>query len=257
MFLARIISLVCFICASDLQHTVSNVVFSGTVRLHDCFNQVLRHISVIGQKLLGVLGQAVTAVAKAWVVVLITNTRIKAHTLDNLLRIQSLHLRIGIQLVEIADTQSQISVGKQLNSLGFRKAHNQGVDILLDCTFLEQACKGVGSLHQASVIHISTHNDTARVQIVVKSFRLPQELRAENDVVAVVLFTHRSCKANRNRGLNNHDCVRIVLNDQLDDGLYCGSVKEVLLAIIVGRRCDNDEIRIFVCGFSIQRGSQI
>ena len=257
MFLARIISLVRFICASDLQHTVSNVVFSGTVRLHDCFNQVLRHISVIGQKLLGVLGQAVTAVAKAWVVVLITNTRIKAHTIDNLLRIQSLHLRIGIQLVEIADTQSQISVGKQLNSLGFRKAHDQGVDILLDCTFLEQACKGVGSLHQASVIHISTHNDTARVQIVVQSFRLPQELRAENDVVAVVLFTHRSRESDRNRGLDDHDGIRIILDHQLDDSFYCRSIKEVFLAVIVGRCCNENKVCILIGGFSIQRGSQI
>lgn len=38
------------------------------------------------------------------VVVLITNTRIKANTLNNLLSVQSLHFGIGIQFVEIADT---------------------------------------------------------------------------------------------------------------------------------------------------------
>ena len=44
---------------------------------------------------------------------------------------QPLHLRIGVQLIEIANAQCQIGVGKQLNSLCLSKAHNQGVDVLL------------------------------------------------------------------------------------------------------------------------------
>lgn len=42
------------------------------------------------QQLLGILRQAVSAVAEAGVVVVTTNTRIKANTIDDLLSIQSL-----------------------------------------------------------------------------------------------------------------------------------------------------------------------
>ena len=128
---------------------------------------------------------------------------------------------------------------------------------MADCTFLEQACKGIGSLHQAGVIHISTHNDTARVQIVVQSFRLTQELRAENDVVAVVLFTHRSRESDRNRGLNDHDGIWIVLHHQLNDRFDRAGVKEILSRIIIGRRRNNDEVRVLVRRFRIHRRRQI
>ena len=40
---------------------------------------------------------------------------IQTYTLNDRLRIQSLHLRIGIQLVEIAYSQSQIGIGKQFH----------------------------------------------------------------------------------------------------------------------------------------------
>ena len=47
-----------------------------------------------------------------------TDTRIKADAVDNLLSIQPLHLCIGIQFIEVANTQSQISISKQLDCLG-------------------------------------------------------------------------------------------------------------------------------------------
>ena len=167
MLLAGVISLVCFVCTGNFQHTVSNVILTSTVRLHDGFDEIFRNIGVVRKELLGVLRQAVTAITEAGVIVVTANARIKADALDNLLGVQPLHLRIGVQLVEIADTQSQVGIGEQFDSLSFGKAHDQGVDILLDCTFLEQACKGVGSLHQTSIVYIGTYNNAARVQIVV------------------------------------------------------------------------------------------
>ena len=73
----------------------------------------------------------------------------------------------------------------------------------------------------------------------------------------MVLFTHRSRESDRNRGLDDHDGIRIILDHQLDDSFYCRSIKEVFLAVIVGRCCNDNKIRIFVGGFSIKCGSQI
>ena len=61
---------------------------------------------------------------------------IQTYTLNDRLRIQSLHLRIGIQLVEIAYSQSQIGIGKQFHGLRLFHSHEQGGDLLFDGSFL-------------------------------------------------------------------------------------------------------------------------
>ena len=99
-----------------------------------------------------------------------TDTRIKADTIDNLLGVQSFHLSIGIQFVEVADTQCQIGVGEQLNCLRLSKAHEQSVNVLLNCTFLQEFCKSVCSLHQTGIVNISTDDDTRRIKVVIQSF---------------------------------------------------------------------------------------
>ena len=48
-----------------LQHLVGHEVLAGAVGLDDGIDQILRHVPVVGQQLLGVLGQAVAAVAEA------------------------------------------------------------------------------------------------------------------------------------------------------------------------------------------------
>ena len=53
----RIIAVV----ASQLQNAVCNKVFTSSITLNDCFNKVLRHVSIICQKLLSILRQAVSA----------------------------------------------------------------------------------------------------------------------------------------------------------------------------------------------------
>ena len=49
---------------------------------------------------------------------------VKADTLNDLLGVQPFHFCVGIQFIEVADTQSQIGIGKQLDSLSLGKAHN-------------------------------------------------------------------------------------------------------------------------------------
>ena len=48
-----------------LQNLVCHEVLAGTDGLHDGLDQVLRHVPVVHYQLLGVLGQAVAAVAEA------------------------------------------------------------------------------------------------------------------------------------------------------------------------------------------------
>ena len=148
-------------------HAVGNKVLAGLVALDNGGNHVLRHIGVVRQQLLGVFRQAVSTVAKGRIVIMSTNTRIQANTVDDLLSVQPLHLSIGIQFVEVADTQCQIGVGEQLNCLCLSKAHKQSVNVLFNCAFLQKFCKSVCRLHQTSIVHIGADNDTARIQVVI------------------------------------------------------------------------------------------
>ena len=69
------------------------------------------------------------------------DTRIKANAVNNLLGVQPLALCIGVQLIEVSNTQSQIGIGEQLDGLCFGEAHEQRVDIFLNGTFLQQTSK--------------------------------------------------------------------------------------------------------------------
>ena len=63
-----------------LQHLVGDEVLAGAVGLHDGLDQVLGHVPVVCQQLLGVLGQAVAAVAEAGVVLVGADARLNEHT---------------------------------------------------------------------------------------------------------------------------------------------------------------------------------
>ena len=111
--------------------------------------------------------------------------------------------------------------------------------------------------HQTSIIHICTDNNAARIQVIVESLRFTQELWAEDDIIAVELFTNRCSVTNRDGTLDNHNGFRVILNHQFDDRFDCACVKEILLTIVICR-CSNDhEICIGVCFFCIQSCSQI
>ena len=66
-----------------LQHSIGDVVLARAVALHDGGHHVLRHVLVVGQQLLGVLGQAVAAVAEARVVVVRADARVEADAFDD------------------------------------------------------------------------------------------------------------------------------------------------------------------------------
>lgn len=51
------------------------------------------------------------------------DTRIKANTVNDLLGVQTLTFCIGIQFIEVSNTQSQIGICEQLDRLGLSEAH--------------------------------------------------------------------------------------------------------------------------------------
>lgn len=240
-----------------LQYAVCNEVLAGHVGFHDGVNKVFRHILVVGEQLLGVLRQAVAAVAKARVVVMGADARVEAHAVDDLAGIQALGLGVGVELVEVGDAQCQIRVGEQLDGFGLGEAHEQRVNVLLDGTLLQQLGEGVGGLHEVLVLRVGADHNAARVQVVVQSLGFAQELRAEDDVLGTGLLTDGLGVADRDGGLDDHDRVRVDLHHQLDDGFHCGGVEEVFRAVVVGRRGDNHEIGIRVGLLAIERGSEV
>lgn len=55
------------------------------------------------------------------------------------------------------------------------------------------------SLHQARVVQVGADDDAAWEEIVVERLRLAQELRAEDDIVAMILFADSCRESDRNR----------------------------------------------------------
>ena len=106
-----------------MQYLVGDEVFAGTVALDYRRHHILRHMLIIGEKLLGVFGEAVAAVAERWVVVVCANTRIETDALDYCLGVESFDLSVCVEFVEIADAQCEVGIGEELYSLGFLHAH--------------------------------------------------------------------------------------------------------------------------------------
>ena len=110
-------------CADDLrlhrQNLIDDKLLSRAVGIDDGADQVLGDVLEVGEELLGILGQAVAAVAEAGVVVVCPDARIQADSLDDIARVEALALGIGIELVEVRNPQRQIRVGKELDGLGF------------------------------------------------------------------------------------------------------------------------------------------
>ena len=94
------------------EHLVRDEVLAGAVALDDGPDEVLGDVLVVREELLGVLREAVAPVAEGRIVVMRADAGVQAHALDDSLRVQPLHLRISIQLIEIAHPQRQISIGK-------------------------------------------------------------------------------------------------------------------------------------------------
>ena len=118
------------IVAGHLEDLVGDEVFPRAVAFNDGGHHVLRNVFVVGQKLLGVLGQAVTSIAEAGVVVMGADAGVKTDAVDDGLGVEALHLGVGVEFVEVADAQGQIGVGEELHGLSLFHANEKNSDVL-------------------------------------------------------------------------------------------------------------------------------
>ena len=123
---------VAVVIAGLTQHLVGNEVLTGAVALHNGGHHVLGNIGIVGQQLFGILGQAVAAIAEAGVVIVGTDTGVEADTRDDSLGVETLDLGIGIEFVEVADTESEVGVGKEFYSFCLGHTHQETRDTLVD-----------------------------------------------------------------------------------------------------------------------------
>ena len=113
---------------------------------------------------------------------MVADTRIQTYAVNYGTCIQALHLGVSVKLVEETYAQCQIGVGKQLDCLGLGGTHKERIDFLLDGTFLQQTRKGMGSLLQTGNLFIESNDDSGRIEVVIESLALTQELGGEYDV---------------------------------------------------------------------------
>lgn len=108
------------------------------------------------------------------------------------------------------------------------------------CPYIEYKIQGISGIVAKEEKSFCVKDDLI-IQIELKqsfylsdcSFALTQELRAKDNVIAVIFFTNTCSEANRNRRLDYHDCFRVILNHQLDNRFNRRSIKEILLAVVV------------------------
>ncbi len=90
--------------SNTVNNLLSNKVFTSTIRLYNCLNKILRYISIVSKQLLRILRQAITTITEGWIVIMSTNTWIKANTTNNLRSIKITRFCIRIKLIEISHT---------------------------------------------------------------------------------------------------------------------------------------------------------
>lgn len=96
---------------------------------------------------------------------------------------------------------------------------------------LPQICQIIKVLQ--IILYIGSDNDTARIQVVIKSLGLTQKLRTEDNIVAVEFFSNARRVANWDGALDNHNGFRVILNHQFYDCFDRTCVKEILLTIVI------------------------
>ena len=239
-----------YLIPHHLQHLVGDEVLAGAVGVHDGLDQVLRHVSVVGQQLLGVLGQAVAAVAEAGVVVVAADARLQAHAVDDVAGVEASHLAVGIELVEVGHAQRQVGVGEQLHCLGLGGTEHElrDADSSVGVHALQlggvrplgkQACEALGSRDGVGVLLRRAHHDTRGMQVVVERLALAQELRAEEDLAVVQSLAQARGVADGDGRLDDDPGVRVHRANGGDGGLDGARVEEVPVRVVVGGRGDD------------------
>lgn len=233
-----------------LQHLVCHEVLAGAVGVHDGLDQVLRHVFIICQQLLGVLGQAVAAVSETRVVVVAADARLQAHAFDDVAGVEAADLAVGVELVEVGHAQRQVGVGEELHGLGLggaqhelRDAHGavgvHAIELGGVGALREQAGELLGGRDGLGVLLGRTDHDAAGVQVVVERPALAQELGAEEDLAVAQPLAKARGVADGDGRLDDDPGVRVHRAHGGDGGLDGARVEEVPVRVIVRRRRDD------------------
>ena len=233
---------------------VGNEVLADGVALHHGLNQGLGDVLVVGEQLLGVLGQAVVAVAEARVVVVAADARIHAHALDDLLRVQALGLRVGVQFVEVTHAHGEVGVREEFDGLGLGGVGNQDLHILVLGALGKQLREHLRFL---LLVLVGTHHDAAGVQVVIQRLALTEELRREDDVVDAVFLPDAVGVTHRHGALDDHQHLRVHAQHMLDRILHGAGVEEMMLIVVVGRRGDDDQFGRRIGGVLVHGRGQV
>lgn len=88
------------------------LLLARAVGIHDGLNEVLRHVAVVRQQLLGALGQTAATVAEAGVVVMRSDAGVQAHAADDLGGVEPAGGDVGVELVEVGHGQHWTTNGE-------------------------------------------------------------------------------------------------------------------------------------------------
>ncbi len=221
----------------SLDHLGRDEILARRVRRHDRLDQILRHILVIGEHLLRILGQAIAAIAEGGIVIETADPGVETHALDHLARVDPVRRGIGVEFVEEGDAHREIGVGEQLDRLGLCIARLQDRGIGLQRPFEQQACE-----FRRARMRVAD-DDPRGIEIVVKRAPFAQEFGRKDDRIAAEFGAHPVGKADRHGRFD--DDQRVGRHDQRvgDDALDRACVEIIGVGIIIGRRRDHDEIR--------------
>ena len=233
---------------------IRDKILAGGIALDDGLDQILRHISVVSQQPLGVLGQAVAAVAEAGVVVVGADARVHAHAVDDLLRVEPLHLRVGVQLVKVGDAHGQVGVGEELNSFGLRGMGDKDGNVFVFCAFLQQFGEHLGL---GLLVIVGADHDAAGVQVFVEGLGFAQEFRAEDNVVNAVFVADGIGVADGDGAFDDHQNLRIDPQHVLNGILHRGGVEELTHVVVVGGCGDDHQFGLLVSGVFIGGGGEV
>ena len=147
--------------------------------------------------MLGILGQAVSAIAEGRVVVVIPHARIQAHPLDDGTRIQAVGQGIAVQFVEISHAHRQEGVCEQLDRLGLGRVGEQQRHVPVQRALRQKRRK------PPPCLALVAHDDPAGMKVVVQRQPFAQELGREDDALEPGFRPHPVGEADRNRGLDD------------------------------------------------------
>ena len=181
------------------------------------------------------------------------DARVETHALDDRTGVEAAGLGVGVELVEVAHAQGEVGVGKKLDGLGLGGVHEQHAHVLLLRALDQKLREAVRRLPETLVLHRRAHDDARGVEIVVQGPALPQEFRGKQDVPGAVLLPDLLGVADGDRGLDDHDRVRVDAQHGLDHVLHGGGVKIVEVRVIVGRGRDDHELCVPIGGLAVQR----